>query len=135
MAEQEGDTIIGAGVPDKIPATLDEALAELERLHRIYIQACTGRSEFRKALRDSRAREAALAARVKGLEEALVAANARADAITGDAITGDSVILANKAQRFEKTLATIAGCDGLSLGDVLDIAQAALSPAASDEGR
>lgn len=58
MAASEGDTEISAGVPEEVratPTTLADALTEIEKLHSIYIQACTGRAEFRNALRDSRA--------------------------------------------------------------------------------
>lgn len=79
MAETEGDTVIGAGVPDapkSAPTTLEEALADLERLNNIYIQACVGRSEFRKALRDRNKEVADLLARATAAEAACAKATA-----------------------------------------------------------
>lgn len=79
MAASEGDTEISAGVPEEVraaPTTLADALTEIEKLHSIYIQACTGRAEFRNALRDARATIAsqaeALAAKEAEVEQLLI---------------------------------------------------------------
>lgn len=74
MAESEGDAVIGAGVPGpehKASSMLAEALAEIDRLHSIYIQACNGRAEIREALMAERSANAALTERLARAEVAL----------------------------------------------------------------